>query len=158
MRRSLATLAGTIAGLAGLVSYKSGPAPRAVAARPITVDAGADATIPPSTTIAPRTAAPPPTTSTVSVERKVVGIDVPNRFGDVQVQVVLIGNKLVDVVPVVLPTDRPRSQRISDVAAPILRQEALAAQGANIQLVSGATYTSEGYAQSLQSALDQARR
>jgi uncharacterized protein with FMN-binding domain len=46
---------------------------------------------------------------------------------------------------------------ISHVAGPLLRTEALAAQSARIDVVSGATYTSNGYAQSLQSALDQAR-
>jgi uncharacterized protein with FMN-binding domain len=159
VRRSLAALAGTIAGLAGLLSYKSGPPPRAGAAATVAGGTANDPTSSPPTTVAPRAASSPtPSTTTVPVERRVTGADVPNRFGDVQVQAVFVGNKLVDVLPVVLPSDRPRSQRISDAAAPILRQEALAAQGARIQLVSGATYTSEGYAQSLQSALDQARR
>ena len=48
------------------------------------------------------------------------------------------------------------SQRISQAAEPILREEALSAQTANIDLLSGATYTSEAYVESLQSALDQA--
>ena len=57
-----------------------------------------------------------------------------------------------------MPSDATRSQMIAQYAAPILRSEALTAQSAQINLVSGATYTSEGYAQSLQAALDQARR
>ena len=65
------------------------------------------------------------------------------------------GGKVSDVVALALPTGR-RSGQISDYAAPILRQEALQAQSANINLVSGATYTSDAYAQSLQAALDQA--
>ena len=56
------------------------------------------------------------------------------------------------------PTDRSRSASISSQAAPILREEALQAQDANIDIVSGATYTSEGYAESLQAALDALRR
>jgi uncharacterized protein with FMN-binding domain len=58
----------------------------------------------------------------------------------------------------VLPSDKPKSARISQAAGPRLRQEALSAQSANIDVVSGATYTSEGYAQSLQGALDQIGR
>jgi uncharacterized protein with FMN-binding domain len=55
-----------------------------------------------------------------------------------------------------LPSDRARSQGISSDAGPQLRSEALRAQSARINTVSGATYTSDGYAQSLQSALDRA--
>lgn len=55
-----------------------------------------------------------------------------------------------------LPSGDGRSQRISQAVAPILREEALAAQDAPIDLVSGATYTSRAYASSLQAALDAA--
>ena len=55
-----------------------------------------------------------------------------------------------------LPYDRARSAEISQYVAPVLRSEALAAQGAQIDTVSGATYTSDAYAQSLQAALAQA--
>jgi uncharacterized protein with FMN-binding domain len=76
----------------------------------------------------------------------------------VQVQLTLGGTRLVDVTALQMPNDRSRSVQISRYAAPILRQESLDAQGAQINTVSGASYTSDGYAQSLQSALDQARR
>jgi uncharacterized protein with FMN-binding domain len=85
------------------------------------------------------------------------GQTVSTPFGNVQVQVTLAKGKIVDVQPLQLPNDRMRSQMIAQYAAPVLRNEALQAQSAQIDLVSGATYTSEGYAQSLQSALDQAR-
>lgn len=149
MRRSLAAIAGTAAGLAALLSYKSGPAPRRI-------NAAGQASGEPTT--AP--GASPATTSPLDAagQRTVQGPDEPNRFGDVQVEVVMQGNRLVDVRALQLPFDRPRSKYISDQAAPILRQEALDAQGANIDLVGGATYTSDGYARSLQAALDQARR
>ncbi|MBV9039559.1 MAG: FMN-binding protein [Acidimicrobiia bacterium] len=62
---------------------------------------------------------------------------------------------MTDVQALQLPSDYARSQQISDYAGPKLRQEALDAQSANIDTVSGATYTSDGYRQSLQSALDQ---
>ena len=77
-------------------------------------------------------------------------------FGNVQVQVTVQGGKIVDVRAVQLPTAHMMSQQIGQYAVPILRQEALQAQSAQIDLVSGATYTSQAYAQSLQGALDQA--
>ena len=55
-----------------------------------------------------------------------------------------------------MPFDHPRSEAISQYVEPLLRSEALQAQSAQIDLVSGATYTSDAYARSLQSALDQA--
>ncbi|MGD0019914.1 MAG: FMN-binding protein [Candidatus Limnocylindrales bacterium] len=77
-------------------------------------------------------------------------------FGTVQVQVTLQNGKITDVQPLQLPNDQRRTQQISQYAAPQLRSEVLAAQSAQVDTISGATYTSEGYLQSLQSALDQA--
>jgi uncharacterized protein with FMN-binding domain len=90
--------------------------------------------------------------------RTINGPDISTRYGDVQVGVSLTGKQIVDVQAIKLPYDRPRSQRISESAAPILRNEALQAQSANIDTVSGASYTSQGYIASLQGALDQANR
>jgi uncharacterized protein with FMN-binding domain len=104
----------------------------------------------PSTTRAP-SPAPPPTVKTVD------GDDVSTQYGDVQVQVTVRGGRVTDVKGLLLPNDRPRSVEISQQAEPILRTEALQAQSAQIDIVSGASFTSEGYAQSLQSALDRAR-
>jgi len=90
---------------------------------------------------------------TTTVDGPVIG----TPYGDVQVRVLLRAKHIVDVQPLVLPSDRSRSRRISEEAAPLLRMEALQAQSANIDLLSGASYTSEGYAESLQGALDAAR-
>ena len=90
------------------------------------------------------------------MSRTIVGPAVSNRYGDVQVEIVVRNGQLADVEAVELPSDHARSQYISSVAGPELRSEALQARSANIDVISGATYTSEGYAQSLQSALDQA--
>ena len=79
-----------------------------------------------------------------------------NQFGPVQVQITVSGSKITDVKTLALPTDRARSAYISSVAGPILTQEALQAQGTNIDSVSGASYTSYSFAQSLQAALSQA--
>jgi uncharacterized protein with FMN-binding domain len=86
----------------------------------------------------------------------VTGDDVPNQFGDVQVQATFTNGKLTAVKALQLPFDRRRSAEISQYAEPVLRSEALQAQSAQIDLVSGATYTSDSYAQSLQSAIDKA--
>jgi uncharacterized protein with FMN-binding domain len=96
--------------------------------------------------------------STTAATRTIDGPAIGTRYGDVQVRVTVQGTTVVDVQAIALPFDRSKSQRISDAAAPLLRQEALQAQSARIDVVSGATYTSEGYAQSLQGALDQAGR
>jgi uncharacterized protein with FMN-binding domain len=97
-------------------------------------------------------------TTTPSGTRTVDGPVASNEYGDVQVRVTLKGSQIVDVQALQLPHDRSRSARISDAAGPILRTEALQAQSAQIDLVSGATYTSESYAESLQGALDKAGR
>jgi uncharacterized protein with FMN-binding domain len=86
----------------------------------------------------------------------VTGQVVQTRFGSVQVQVTISAGKITDVTALQLPNDRQRSAEISGIVEPMLRSEALTAQSAQIDLISGATYTSDAYAQSLQSALDQA--
>jgi uncharacterized protein with FMN-binding domain len=150
-------VAGTVAGLAALLSYKSGTLPARPTASTTAGDSGtvaepAPSAAPSPSTTTPRVATPPATTT-----RTGTGPDVPNRYGDVQVRVTMSGGRLVDVTALVLPTDRARSAQISQQAAPILRSEALRAQSASIDIVSGATYTSESYARSLQGAIDAAR-
>ena len=66
------------------------------------------------------------------------------------------GHQILDVTPLQMPTDRQRSAEISQQAEPLLQQEVLQAQSAQIDIVGGASYTSQSYAQSLQSALDRA--
>ncbi|MFI7597964.1 FMN-binding protein [Actinoplanes sp. NPDC049681] len=78
------------------------------------------------------------------------------RWGPVQVSISVSGGKVTEVTVPVYPTDNHRDQEINQYALPILRQEALAAQSADIDAVSGATVTSDGYKQSLQAALDAA--
>ncbi len=100
-------------------------------------------------------ATPTPTAQSNGASTTVTGPEVDNQFGPVQVEITVSNGKLVDVVAVQLPSGG-RSGRISSVAAPILRNEALQAKSANIDTVSGATYTSMAYQQSLQAALDSA--
>ena len=103
--------------------------------------------------IAPRAGAGRPTRTAV---RTVAGAAVMTEYGPVQVRVKVRGTRIVSIDNLALPFDRSRSQEISRIAGPLLRSEALQAQSARIDVVSGATYTSDGYAQSLQSALDRA--
>lgn len=84
------------------------------------------------------------------------GSDISTRFGDVQVEVVVRGGQITDVVALHLTDSERRSVQISARAEPTLKSEVLASQSAKITSVSGATYTSDAYVQSLQSALDQA--
>lgn len=84
------------------------------------------------------------------------GQDFPNQFGDVQVRVIISGGRITDVQELQMPSDRQRSALISQQAGPLLHDEVLQAQSAQIDTVGGATFTSEGYAQSVQSALDRA--
>lgn len=95
--------------------------------------------------------------STTTGTKAVTGSTVQTRWGPVQVKITIKSGRLTDVTAVQYPTDNPRDQEINSYALPQLRTEALQAQSANIDTVSGATYTSDGYRQSLQSALDSAR-
>ncbi len=85
------------------------------------------------------------------------GSVVQTRFGPVQVSVTIANGKIAEVTALQLTNDGGRSVMISNQAAPILRGEVLAAQSAQVQNVSGATYTSGGYLTSLQAALDAAQ-
>ncbi|CAN5549428.1 hypothetical protein BH09ACT4_BH09ACT4_21410 [soil metagenome] len=106
-----------------------------------------------STTTTP---APPGSGSAGATNGTIVGSVESTRYGNVQVNLVVAGGKITDVVAVQLTNDGGRSVQISNQAAPILRSEVLAAQSAKVSNVSGATYTSKAYLLSVQSALDQA--
>ncbi len=99
------------------------------------------------------TATPAP--SAASGTTTVTGPTVSTRFGPVQVRIAVSGGKVTEITALQLPSGG-RSGRISEVAEPILHDEALSAQSAQIDTVSGATYTSDAYERSLQAALDQA--
>ncbi|HTJ32178.1 MAG TPA: FMN-binding protein [Dactylosporangium sp.] len=77
-------------------------------------------------------------------------------YGNVELSIVVSGGKITDIKVLDSPSDHSRSVQINNSALPKLRTEALAAQSADIDTVSGATYTSNGYRLSLQSAIDRA--
>jgi uncharacterized protein with FMN-binding domain len=130
-------------------------------ARPHTPAADVSTASPtPSASPAPSgSGAPTPTPSPAGPtyrDGQYTGQDFPNQFGDTQVKVTISGGRITDVQALQLPYDRRRSLEISQYAAPQLHDEVLQAQSAQIDSLSGATYTSDAYAQSVQSALDQA--
>src|SRR3954451_14026839 len=86
----------------------------------------------------------------------VTGTVADTRWGPVQVQITVADGSITDVAVVQYPNSNSKDEEINARALPILIQETLKAQSASIDMVSGATYTSDGYVTSLQSALDQA--
>ena len=112
-----------------------------------------------SGTSASSAAAAPTTSSTgggTTTTTKVTGAVASTRWGPVQVQLSVANRKITDVAVVQYPSGNGRDQEINSYALPRLIQETLKAQSANVDMISGATVTSDGYLQSLQSALDKA--
>jgi uncharacterized protein with FMN-binding domain len=136
MRRLGAILVLAIAGLFPLVRYQP----------------NTDAATRASPALQPDTSASP-TPSSDAGGKSVDGSLVQTEYGPYQVRVVFSGTKITDVQLITEPSDR-HSRRIADSAAPTLRQEALQGQSANLDSVSGATATSDAYAESLQAAID----
>jgi uncharacterized protein with FMN-binding domain len=157
VRRVVIVVLATIGGLALIASFHTTPG---VATRPLA--RGRSALQPPAggtpPTSAGRSSSPRVTapSSGAPASKTVVGPVVTNRYGPVQVEVVVRDGQLIDVESVQLPSDRSRSRYINSIAGPELRQEALQVRSANVDIITGATYTSQSYAQSLQGALDQA--
>ena len=100
---------------------------------------------------------PPPTDATTGgTAGTVTGDAAQTRWGPVQVQLEVADSTITNVTVVQYPDSNGRDVEISNYALPQLIQETLDSQGDSVAMVSGATYTSEGYLESLQSALDQA--
>ena len=176
MRRTPIVLASTVAGLTGvavfhstpqkivLSSFASTPAQSATASAPTTgaPTTGAAASAPtttapstpsPSATVAPRTSSTTATASS-SVTRSATGPVTNYYYGQLSVKVTATGTK-IDAITIATLSDggNPYSAYVDHIALPMLQRQAMAAQSANIQGVSGASYTSAGFAQSLQGAL-----
>jgi uncharacterized protein with FMN-binding domain len=180
MRRAIVAIIGTAVGTAALVGIKSGlPNAQAdnTAAGPLKPSGGAPAaggagggtagstgqpTAKPTAGAASRSgrSAPPvpPAGGTGLHQGTFTGTVTQTPYGPVQVRITVTGGRLADVTAVQLPRTEARSLDIDRTAVPTMRQEALKAQSANINAVSGATYTSQGYRTSLQAALDAAKR
>jgi uncharacterized protein with FMN-binding domain len=153
--RAITVVVVTVAALALVLSFRVVPhiqKGRLAAVRP----AGRSAPAPAAPAPAPAPSKHATTNASAAVTRRVTGSPIDTQYGIVQVRVTMRGRRIVSIANVALPFDRGRSVEISQIAGPLLRSEALQAQSARIDVVSGATYTSNGYAQSLQSALDRA--
>ncbi|MEU9041554.1 MULTISPECIES: FMN-binding protein [unclassified Kitasatospora] len=171
MRRAVVTSAATAAGVVLLLSLKpheaSGPPPvigsgtgtgsasgaGSASGTGSASGAGAGSDVSEPSNAAGPSASAAPTRAT----RKVSGDTVNTRYGPVQVQVTLSGSRITAVDVVKYPNAERRDREINTSALPVLNQEAISAQNAGIDVVSGATYTSDGYIRSLQSALDRAK-
>ncbi|MFI7547495.1 FMN-binding protein [Actinoplanes sp. NPDC049599] len=152
MRRISLWLFSTVAAVVLLFSYRTSTnTPAQTTAAPVTTT---------TTTTTPTTAAEPDPTSTGSSaetgSKTYTGTVASTRWGDVQVTITVTDGKITDVGVPVYPQENHKDQEINAYALPVLKQETLAAQSADIDTVSGATVTSEGYLESLQSALDAA--
>jgi uncharacterized protein with FMN-binding domain len=170
MRRAILALASTIAGIAVLLSFKShngspaGPlagagAPGANAppsSSPAAGSADAAGAAHAGTRTSPHSAAPHHGQATAGT-RTVTGNPAATVRGPMQVQLTLTGQTITKVTVPQRTSDGPESDQIDAFAIPKLISETLAAQNAQIHAVSGASYTSTGYIESLQSALDKAR-
>jgi uncharacterized protein with FMN-binding domain len=109
------------------------------------------AATPPSST----SSAPPPSSSSNSA-KSYTGTVASTRWGPVQVQIAVSAGKITGVTVLQQPNGNHKDTEINDYALPILVQDTLRGQSADIDMVSGATVTSDGYLQSLQAALDEA--
>jgi uncharacterized protein with FMN-binding domain len=169
MRRAVLAVGGTVAGLAALFSYKTHVPHVTALTTPITPTKSPTPTMSPTPTIKPSATKPtkkpavhkttqapaPPTTTAPPPPPKpsgtFTGSPVDTNYGPVKVQIVVSNGKITQA-----HGQDEGDSSIGIDAIPQLDQEAVQAQSANIQAVSGATYTSEGYIQSLQQAIDSA--
>jgi uncharacterized protein with FMN-binding domain len=145
LRRIALASAATVSGMVLLLSLKPHTTPAAVTA-------GSASSPAPSGSSSSSGSSSGSATGT----RTLTGDSVQTRYGPVQVRATLTNGKLTAVTAITYPQENPRDQQINSYAVPQLTREALTAQSADIDTVSGATYTSDGYRQSLQSALDSA--
>jgi uncharacterized protein with FMN-binding domain len=159
MRRAILAVTGTVAGLAALLSFKSHvpSLPSAAAASGGTGTGGGAPAPGPSSSSAGQgqgftTGA---LTGLPAGETTVTGKVADTAYGPVQIELAVRSSKIVKVSVLQQPTSTIHDIQIGQFAFPRLIGETLAAQSAKIDAVSGATYTSQGYIQSLQSAVDQ---
>jgi uncharacterized protein with FMN-binding domain len=96
------------------------------------------------------------TSGSESAGTTVTGDSVDTRWGPVQVEITVANGTITAVDVPVYPDNNPKDQEINSYAVPTLIQETLDSQSGDIDMISGATVTSDGYLQSLQSALDEA--
>ncbi|WP_295829072.1 FMN-binding protein [uncultured Microbacterium sp.] len=185
MKRIVYALMATVTGLVLLFSYRTSVAPEAASALSdvAPVSSGTTAAAPAPAPSSTATASPSASASSGSSgssasgsssgstssgstgqtplsglrDGTYTGAAANTRYGPVQVQITVSGGSITDVQVPEYPSSNGRDQQINSRALPTLMDETVQAQSAQVDMVSGATYTSTGYRTSLQSALDQAR-
>ena len=143
MKRALLIAGGTVGGLGAVLAITP---PNLSKTAPVAVD-----------TAAPSAAAPAPSAAPaqpVGVSGSFTGSVANTRYGPVQVKIVVKNGKIVDAQAVQAPSGS--NDRYTQKAVPVLRQQTIAAQSATVQGVSGASFTSYGWYESLASAIAQA--
>lgn len=169
MRRIVIAVMGTLSGLVLLFSYHTSTNATGLLAGGLPEPIGSPVPAPEPTTSAtttPSNASPtsPATSSTTTPSTSAAasgtftGDPISTRWGTVQVAITVTSGSITQSEAVQYPQGNGRDQEINSYALPVLAQEVTQAQSAKIDAVSGATVTSDGYIQSMQSALDQAHR
>lgn len=136
MRRAILVGTGTVVGLVAVLAYRPGS---------LFPTAPVEPTLTP---IAAPIAAP-----TQTLPASFTGSSVSTEYGPVQVEISIVESRITAVSAIDFPSSDPRSDQINATAIPALEEQTLAAQSAAIDGVSGASYTSAGFIESLQSAL-----
>lgn len=150
--RRVSTIAASVAGFAGIVALHAGGAPSLPGAAPPPAPVSSVPKTTPGTTAPGATTVP--STTTVPVTGTAVGPSEQYGYGVLAVKVTEQSGHITDVSVASLQTAEQYSQNLAQQVIPMLRNEVLSAQSAQISAISGATYTSEAYAASVQSALD----
>lgn len=164
MKRIVYAILATVSGLVLLFSYRTSleaVAPTDATASTATTTTGASSSGASSTgstsTSDSSTSGSSTTTTSGYADGTYTGGSANTRYGPVQVQITVSGGEITAVEVIEYPASNRRDIEINERAIPILVDETLSAQTADVDMVSGATYTSDGYIQSLQSALDEAQ-
>ena len=150
MRRIVLWLASTVTILVLLFGYHTSTNDTYAATAP------SSASSPASTVPSTSTPSTSPSSSSSTTTKTYDGSVASTRWGPVQVQISVTAGKVTQVTVLQQPNGNPKDTEINDYALPVLVQDTLTAQSADIDMVSGATVTSTGYLQSLQAALDEA--
>ncbi len=153
MRRAVLALLGTVTALVMLLSFKTHTA--TVATPPAAISTPTPGSASAATPASSAAGTSSPVSSTAST-KTVTGAAADTRYGPVQVRITVTNGRITSADAVVYPNGSGRDQQINSSAVPQLNNEAISANSAKIDTISGATYTSVGYLTSLQSALDQA--
>jgi uncharacterized protein with FMN-binding domain len=157
VKRAPIVIGSTAAGVALLLSFHTSHASLQIKSASGTTPEGSGstpATTPQSTGSAPASTSPDTTAPAPTSTHTAAGSDVQYRYGEIELQVTASGSKITNVTILKDDATDGRSFQINSEAVPILQSETISAQSAQIDGVSGATYTSQAYVQSLQAALD----